>query len=642
MSARRLNMKIDPGRELLPILLLLLLAVIVPTVCVLWFMGQAVRNERLAVRQKLTEMFATRLVEVRKGIEGYWKQKAAELSVQATPETAGQVFTRLIAAKTADSVLVFDRTGKRLYPRPSEPGPEPADFPLDLWEQAEQLEYEKNSPESAALKYARIAQAGRDTILTARARQAQVRCLAKAGLTREATRVLMNDLNAPKFHDAADAAGRLIVPDVQLFFLQSIDPASAKTLALLVGRLKDYTDSNSKMPSDQRRFLMEQVKQLHPQTDFPTLAAEDLAATYLQKSRPKPEAEQLSPAIPNEIWQLPSPDRTVVGLFRRETILATLAPLMKGQGINIALSLTNARPEREPFYSLPMGDRMPDWQLNVFLDSGNPFSAAADRQIAIYLWTAVLVIALIAILATLMVRTLVRQVRLTRLKNNFLATVSHELKTPLASMRVLVDTLLEGHIRDEKQGREYLELIGKENERLSRLIDNFLTFSRMERNKRSFEFTDASPDQIVRTAVETIRDRFEAAGCKLSIEIAPDLPTIVADRDAMVTVLLNLLDNAYKYSENEKQITLRSYLKDGRVFFEVEDRGIGLSRRDRERIFGRFYQVDQSLSRKTGGCGLGLSIVKFIVEAHGGTIDVNSQSGKGSRFTVSIPQTTRM
>jgi signal transduction histidine kinase len=255
----------------------------------------------------------------------------------------------------------------------------------------------------------------------------------------------------------------------------------------------------------------------------------------------------------------------------------------------------------------------------------------------VYLWTGFLVIGMIALLATLMARYLVRQVKLTRLKNNFVATVSHELKTPLASMRVLVDTLLDGNVRDEKQAHEYLELISKENERLSRLIDNFLTFSRMERNKRSFDFANVPPDQIIRTAVDTVRERFEAGGCKLTVEMASDLPRITADHDAMVTVLLNLLDNAFKYSENEKHIILRAFAKDGNVCFSVEDRGIGLSRRAQERIFNRFYQVDQSLSRKTGGCGLGLSIVKFIVDAHGGYIEIDSESGKGSRFTVTVP-----
>jgi len=280
---------------------------------------------------------------------------------------------------------------------------------------------------------------------------------------------------------------------------------------------------------------------------------------------------------------------------------------------------------------------MPGWELQLALDASDPFAAAANRKIGVYLWTGVLAIMIVAALATLVAGILLRQVRLTRLKNDFVATVSHELKTPLASMRVLVDTLLEGRIRDGQQADEYLRLIARENERLSRLIDNFLSFSRMERNKRTFDFENVAPEDIVGAAVEAVRERFESGGCALETEVAPDLPEVVADRDAMTTVLLNLMDNAYKYSPESKQVTVRVYAEADRVCFAVADKGIGLSRRESRKILERFYQVDRSLSRNTGGCGLGLSIVKFIVDAHQGSIDIQSQPGKGSTFVVGIP-----
>jgi signal transduction histidine kinase len=127
----------------------------------------------------------------------------------------------------------------------------------------------------------------------------------------------------------------------------------------------------------------------------------------------------------------------------------------------------------------------------------------------------------------------------------------------------------------------------------------------------------------------------------LDVKIAPDLPTVVGDRDALVTVALNLLDNAFKYSENERQITVRLYSDDSDVCFEVEDNGIGLSPRAVRRIFERFYQVDSRLSRSAGGCGLGLSIVKFIVDAHGGSVGVTSRPGEGSVFRVKLPAVRR-
>jgi signal transduction histidine kinase len=206
-------------------------------------------------------------------------------------------------------------------------------------------------------------------------------------------------------------------------------------------------------------------------------------------------------------------------------------------------------------------------------------------------------------------------------------------------MRLLVDTLLNSQPLHEQTAREYLQLIAQENLRLSRLIDNFLTFSRMERNKYAFGFKEVPAAAIVEGALTAVRERFSAPGCRFEAHIAPDLPSVVADADAMVTALVNLLDNAYKYSGDEKQITLSARADNGSVCFAVKDNGIGLSPRDTKRIFKRFFQVDQRLSRSSGGCGLGLSIVKFIVTAHHGTVRVESQPGRGSTFTISLPRT---
>ena len=244
---------------------------------------------------------------------------------------------------------------------------------------------------------------------------------------------------------------------------------------------------------------------------------------------------------------------------------------------------------------------------------------------------------MIIIVTILLARVVERQLRLTRLKNDLLATVSHELKTPLASMRLLVDTLLETGIDNSQRVREYLQLIAKENVRLSRLVDNFLTFSRMEQNRQSFERKQVPAGTVVEAAAASVADRFRASGCRFEVQITPDLPALIADHDALVTVLLNLLDNAYKYSNEERHIVLRSYRENGHVCFAVRDNGIGLSNRVAGKIFDRFYQVDQSLSRPGSGCGLGLSIVKFIVSAHGGSVDVDSRPGEGSTFTVRLP-----
>jgi signal transduction histidine kinase len=284
------------------------------------------------------------------------------------------------------------------------------------------------------------------------------------------------------------------------------------------------------------------------------------------------------------------------------------------------------------------GPELPGW-LVAFDPQGKGLAdTVAEQRISSYIWIGVLVFATVIVLAALALRLVRRQLALTQLRNDLVANVTHELKTPLASMRLLVDTLLNSQPLHEQTAREYLQLIAQENLRLSRLIDNFLTFSRMERNKYAFGFKEVPAAEIVEGAIAAVRERFNVPGCHFKTEANGDLPPVLADADAMVTAVVNLLDNAYKYSGDEKQITLRAGAANGSVLFSVADNGIGLSPRDTRRIFKRFFQVDQRLSRRGSGCGLGLSIVKFIVTAHHGRVRVESQPGRGSTFTISLPR----
>jgi signal transduction histidine kinase len=198
-----------------------------------------------------------------------------------------------------------------------------------------------------------------------------------------------------------------------------------------------------------------------------------------------------------------------------------------------------------------------------------------------------------------------------------------------------VDGLLREDRPDATRTREYLELISVENARLTRVIENFLTFSRLERNRLPLSFTDVAPQTVVDAAVAAIRERMPVE--MLTVDMAPDLPPIRADADAVVTALLNLLDNAYKYTPAEKRIRMRVTREGSNVLFMVEDNGMGIPSAEQTRIFRRFYRLDRRLSRETSGVGLGLSIVHDIVRAHGGEVRVASRSGEGSTFTMLLP-----
>lgn len=629
------------SKELWPVIILLSLIVIVPTIGLLWFMTKAVQNERIVVRQKVSDIYKSYLKNVKADIDDFWKNKISAIAKGKKNITAGDHFAYFIKNEFADSVIIYDNKGQLLYPAGSNVK-DLDEFKFEKIIQTKTLEYTNPKPEETAAIYAEISENSKNINLKAQALQGQIRSLIKGGQIKKALHIITNEFNNIKYCNALDSNGRLILPNIQLLALQLMDPAEKAyqtTKEKLLEQVRDY--SNKLLSSSQRCFLMQQLKEIDSNIKFPTFAAEELALEYLTLKLPRPDNLRLAYVTKNKLLHFSLPDQNVVLLFKQERLLSDLKFLLKDNAllsdVTIELMLKANEKKKEPFLRLPIDGYMPDWELCMYLNKANPFAEVADKQITTYIWVGALTVFVIIFLTLLIVNHIVKQIRITRLKNNFLATVSHELKTPLASMRVLVDTLLEGNYNGEEQARKYLNLIAKENKRLSSLIDNFLTFSRMERNKQNFHFTELEPGEIIQTAIDSVHERFEAASCTLKVEINPGLPKINGDKDAMVTVLLNLLDNAFKYSDDNICISIRGMSVDKYICFQVEDNGIGLSARDTKKILERFYQVDQTLSRQREGCGLGLSIVDFIVKSHGGSIEINSKLGQGSVFNILIP-----
>ncbi|HET8699821.1 MAG TPA: HAMP domain-containing sensor histidine kinase, partial [Gammaproteobacteria bacterium] len=324
--------------------------------------------------------------------------------------------------------------------------------------------------------------------------------------------------------------------------------------------------------------------------------------------------------------------------FHSASVAAAFADLLAPQTGGIAFRFTP--PGESPGdEALAAGVLLPGWQIG-FAPQNAAFEAAASSRRLYYVWAGTLVAAAIGATGLLLLAAFRRQVRLAAVKTDLVAAVSHELRTPLASMRLLVDTLLEQGTADQRRTREYLGLVAGENARLTRLIESFLEFSRLDRQRRHFELAPTEPAGIVEAAAAAVRERFEHAGCELVLAVKPELPLIDADRDALTTVLVNLLDNALKYTKADRRIALRARREGPKVIFAVEDNGIGIATREQKRIFRRFYQVDRRLSRDTGGVGLGLSIASLIVRAHRGSMHVASRLGEGSTFTVTLPART--
>ncbi len=294
-----------------------------------------------------------------------------------------------------------------------------------------------------------------------------------------------------------------------------------------------------------------------------------------------------------------------------------------------------------PLATTILREPLPAWRVELFVVDSELVDGIAREQITFYWWSVVAMIGVTAAIAVAAGWALTRRIALHELSNDALAVVSHEMKTPLASTRLLIETLLERRYRGGEQAAdEYLQLIAHENARLERMVESFQTLSRLERprdGRPRLTLETVRAGEIVELARERLLPRLEAAGCDFRVEVAAGVPPFSADRDALAAVLVNLLDNALKYSGDEKHIVLRAGTRGDKVVFEVVDNGVGIDRDEQGRIFERFYQSDRRLSRAHEGCGLGLSIVRSVVKAHGGTVSVTSAPGAGSTFTVRLP-----
>jgi len=287
--------------------------------------------------------------------------------------------------------------------------------------------------------------------------------------------------------------------------------------------------------------------------------------------------------------------------------------------------------------AIAAGPWLPGWQLSFVAMDTEVRNAALARRRAITVSAGLAGLAVIVFIGIAAGQSILRHLRLAALKTDLVAAASHELRTPVTTIGVLVDGLRADPQLEPRKTREYLDMMANETSRLRRLIDSFLTFAQLDRGRQQFTLEPVEPSWLVEKAVDAIRDRLPA-DCRLDLDIAPELPMVIADADAINTALVNLLENALKYTTGEKRISVRAS-RDGGEFvrFDVTDNGIGIPAGEQRRIFRRFYRVDQRLSRETAGVGLGLSIVELVMRAHRGSVAVLSAPGAGSTFTLRVP-----
>ena len=331
-------------------------------------------------------------------------------------------------------------------------------------------------------------------------------------------------------------------------------------------------------------------------------------------------------------------------------VLDDLEPALRGD-VEVALLDDNAEPFavtppgsmanwRRPFVASEIGEELPRWEVALCLRD----PARLAREAQSLKWTLGLLIFVLVVTigagSWLVVTDMREQLAAARQKSDFVSNVSHEFQTPLTSIKMFSELLAEGRVRESEKQQTYLQIIAAEASRLSRMLNQVLDFSRLERGEKQYARRPCDLVSLARDSVEAYRPQLEQAGFELHCHWPETAVEVMAEPDAIVQVILNLLSNAEKYSNGAKEIELsvESDLNhEGWAEIQVKDRGPGVPRSSAEKIFEKFYRADDSLSSGIPGSGLGLTLAREIARANGGDVLYRPREGGGSCFVLRLP-----
>jgi signal transduction histidine kinase len=605
--------------------LLFLIAVLVPAMVLIGLATRIMNQDR--------ELAAKRALDQRRAaVDQLRRELSARLEAIKLQE-----INRLIRALPAghpeeseNPAVVFTATleGDQLRLPWEGPAPEEsAEFAKNRKE-GETQEFVKKDAAAAAAAYQSALASAHNASERAEARLLLARMLSKNGSVEEADRLYLALLNDPS--DARDSEGvgyRFYAAEqlldakreasaVTSFLRREADGEEHLTLRELY-MIRTLTGSDPEPRVSQRITELEQAAAMTKDIARLRAQIENGAAwiPYGQGSSAS-EAPWLVTIVP--------PEARLPGL-----VVAVFSDKVAPPGVKLLAHASEGESLGEMFPGLRAG-----WSDSRFLE--------VQQGLPKGLWTAALALVLgIALFGGyLLLRDVNRDVRVAEVRTQFVASVSHELKTPLTAIRMYAETLAMGRSRDEQTRSEYLETIVNESERLARLVDNVLDFSKIEQGKKIYRLRPTRLEDVAGSAVRAMQFPLAQQGFQLHFSIQPDMPELKADPDAIQQAILNLLTNAMKYSGDAREIDLRLAARNGDAVIEVADHGLGMQPEEQKRVFEKFYRAPSHESRLIAGTGLGLTLVAYIAKAHGGRVQVESSPGAGSTFSILIPITT--
>jgi two-component system phosphate regulon sensor histidine kinase PhoR len=277
------------------------------------------------------------------------------------------------------------------------------------------------------------------------------------------------------------------------------------------------------------------------------------------------------------------------------------------------------------------------WRLQVSLTTADELGQRVERRQSLELLLVATACMVMVVGVAFVLFAVEKERRLSEQKSEFVANVSHELKTPLSSIRMFAELLLTGRVSTEEKRQQYLQIMHQESERLTALIENVVDFARVERGKATLTFAEGDVGEVVQRAVEVHRFRAEREEVALELTLPEALPEACIDARALELAVLNLIDNALKYARDGKKVEVQVSAASGGVEVQVRDHGPGIPREDQRRIFDRFVRGRSTTNSRIRGTGIGLALVKHIAEAHGGHVRVHSEEGQGATFAIWLP-----